>query len=64
MGKYQNLVAIRPSTYRRFKFFYEGMATPKMSQTALISKILETFLDGEGAALDYFEADPDQIELF
>ena len=64
MAKYQNLVAIRPTTYRRFQSFYEKMPEPKASRTLIISELLEMWLTNQGAAADPSFCDPAQLDLF
>lgn len=64
MGKYQNLIAIRPTTYRRFQAFYDEMAEPKASRTAIISEVLENWLSSQGATADPYDYDPAQLDLF
>lgn len=64
MAKYQNLIAIRPTTYRRFQAFYNEMAEPKASRTAIISEVLENWLSSQGATADPYDYDPDQLDLF
>jgi hypothetical protein len=64
MAKYQNLVAIRPTTYRRFQSFYEKMPEPKASRTLIISELLEMWLTSQGAAADPSYCDPAQLDLF
>lgn len=64
MAKYQNLVAIRPTTYRRFQSFYEKMPEPKASRTLMISELLEVWLTSQGAAADPSFCDPAQLDLF
>lgn len=64
MAKYQNLVAIRPTTYRRFQSFYEKMPEPKASRTLIISQLVEIWLTNQGAAADPSFCDPDQLDLF
>lgn len=64
MAKYQNLVALSPSVYRRWQSYYSSMAEPKASRTAILSQILTEWLDGEGAPLDSMAPEPGQMELF
>lgn len=63
-SKYQNLIAVRPTTYRRFQAFYDSMPEPRASRTTIVSDLLEMWLTSQGAAVDPSFCDPGQLDLF